>query len=266
MNLSLCSLASGSSGNTTYVAAGNTRLLVDAGLTGRRIIELLSGIGVLPETLNGILVTHEHIDHVKGVGVLARKFHIPIYANENTFEAMYKTVGEIPAWQRRYFDTGDDFYIGDLAVMPFAISHDAAEPVGFRLYFGGRSVAMATDMGIMPKKVIGQLAGTDLVLIESNHDADLVLQNAHYPQRLKQRILGNKGHLSNASCAQALLALGETGVRHALLGHLSHENNTPELAMSTVTDFLKDQGVLNGRDIYIGMTWRDHAGGIYTVE
>ncbi len=266
MNLALCSLSSGSSGNVSFVAAGNTRLLVDAGLTGRRVMELLNGIDVLPETLSGILVTHEHIDHVKGVGVLARKFRIPVYANEKTFEAMYKTVGEIPPWQRRYFDTGDDFYIGDLAVTPFGISHDAAEPVGFRLYYGGRSVALATDMGIMPKKVVQQLAGADLVLIESNHDPELLRHNPHYPERLKRRILGNKGHLSNMACAEALMTLGETGVRHALLGHLSHENNTPELAMGTVTEQLKEKGVLNGRDIHIDMTWRDRAGGMYTVE
>lgn len=266
MHLSLCSLSSGSSGNVSFVAAGNTRLLVDAGLTGRRVIELLGGIGVLPETLGGILVTHEHVDHVRGVGVLARKFHLPIYANEQTFEAMYHTVGEIPPWQKRIFDTGEDFYVGDLAIMPFGISHDAAEPVGFRLYYGGRSVALATDMGVMPKKVIQQLAGADLVLIESNHDPELLRHNPHYPDRLKQRILGNKGHLSNMACADALTALGETGVRHALLGHLSHENNTPELAMGTVTEQLKSRGVVNGRDIYIDMTWRDRAGGMYTVE
>lgn len=266
MRLTLCSLCSGSTGNSTYVAAGNTRLLVDAGLTGKRIVELLGDIGVLPETLTGILVTHEHIDHIRGIGVLARKYRIPIYANERTFEAMYRVAGEIPPWQRRFFDTGEDFYLGDMAVMPFAISHDTVEPVAFRLHYGGRSVAVATDMGVITRKTIGELAGSDLVLLESNHDPELLRQNPRYPERLKRRILGSKGHLSNQACGEALLKLGETGVRHALLGHLSPENNTPEMAMGAVMEYLLSHGVQAGRDIHIDMTWRDHVGGIYTVE
>ncbi len=266
MNLSLCSLSSGSSGNVTLVEAGNTRLLVDAGLTGKKTTELLGQVNVLPETLHGILVTHEHIDHVRGVGVLARKYRIPIYANENTWEGMYKSVGEIAAWQRRVFNTGEDFYVEDIGITSFAISHDANEPVAFRLHYGGRSVAVATDMGVVTKRVIRNLAGTDLVLLESNHDPQMVMNNANYPYRLKQRILGNKGHLSNEDCAQALLKLGETGVKHALLGHLSHENNTPDLAMNTVCEQLLKCGVEAGRDIQIDMTWRERIGGKYIVE
>jgi phosphoribosyl 1,2-cyclic phosphodiesterase len=266
MNLSLCSLSSGSSGNVTYIAAGKTRLLVDAGLTGKRITELLGQIGVLPEMLNGILVTHEHVDHVRGVGVLARKYRIPVYANEKTWEAMYRQVGEVAPWQRRVFNTEEDFYVDDLAVMPFGISHDTVEPVAFRLFYGGRSVAVATDMGTATKKVIRNLEGADLVLLESNHDPLMVMNNTCYPYRLKQRILGNKGHLSNEDCALTLLKLGETGVRHALLGHLSRDNNTPQLAMDTVCASLHAHGVAVGRDIALDMTWRDRIGGTYTIE
>ncbi len=266
MNLALCSLSSGSSGNITLVEAGETRLLVDAGLTGKRITELLGQLGILPETINGILVTHEHVDHVRGAGVLARKYRIPIYANENTWEGMYKSAGEIPAWQRRVFNTEEDFYVGDIGVTSFGISHDAREPVAFRLYHGGYSVAVATDMGVVTKRVVQNLSGTNLVLLESNHDPQMVMNNDCYPYRLKQRILGSKGHLSNEDCALTLLKLGETGVKHALLGHLSHENNTPELAMDTVCEQLLKHGVEAGRDIQVDMTWRDRIGGKYTIE
>ena len=266
MNLTLCSLSSGSGGNATYIAGGKTRLLVDAGFTGKQVSALLTQIDSMPEMIDGILVTHEHFDHVKGVGVLARKYRIPVYANERTWEAMYRTVGEIPAWQRRVFSTEEDFYIGDLAVTPFGISHDTVEPVAFRIHYGGHSVAVATDMGCTNKKVIRQLSGVNLVILESNHDPDMVLQNPCYPIYLKKRILGNKGHSSNETCAETLLKLSETGVKHALLGHLSRENNTPELAMNTVKDQLSLQGVQCGRDIAVSMTWRDRHSGIFAIE
>jgi len=150
-------------------------------------------------------------------------------------------VGEVPVGQRRVFETDYDFYVGDLAVMPIAIQHDAVEPVAFRLYAGGRSVAVATDMGTVPKRVLRQLAGTDLLLMESNHDEEMLRQNMRYPESLKQRILGNRGHLSD-------------------------DNNTPELAMHTVSHQLERQGLKVGRDILLDMAWRDRVGGYYVIE
>ena len=266
MKLEFCSLNSGSNGNSTYVAAGNTRVLVDAGLSGKTILGALDTIGMLPETLSAILVTHEHIDHIKGVGILSRKFHIPVYANAYTWEKMYRIVGDIPAAQRRVFETDNDFYIGDLAVMPFAIPHDTVDPVAFRLYAGGRSVAVATDMGYTPKSVIKHLAGSDLVLLESNHDVEMLSSNDRYPLSLIKRILGKHGHLSNSTCAETLMRLYETGVSKALLGHLSQDNNTPELAMRTVSDILSGEGLRPGQDILLEMTWRDRVSGYYTIE
>jgi len=172
----------------------------------------------------------------------------------------------VPIGQRRVFETDYDFYVGDLAVMPIAIQHDAVEPVAFRLYAGGRSVAVATDMGTVPKRVLRQLAGTDLLLMESNHDEEMLRQNMRYPESLKQRILGNRGHLSNSSCAVTLMELYETGVRRAVLGHLSDDNNTPELAMHTVSHQLERQGLKVGRDILLDMAWRDRVGGYYVIE
>lgn len=268
MKIEFCSLNSGSNGNATFAAAGRTRLLIDAGLPGRRITQALESIDVLPETIDAILVTHEHSDHIQGVGVLSRKYHIPVYANEGTWEtsAMRRIVGEIPPGMRRVFQSEDDFYIGDFGVMPMPISHDSADPVAFRLFAGSRSVSVATDMGRVPKKVLRFLAGSDLVLLESNHDPDMVLGNVRYPEALKRRILGARGHLSNIVCAQTLMGLYETGVHHALLGHLSQDNNTPELAMHTVQTELIRQGLKPGVDIRLDLTWRDRIGGYYTLE
>ena len=266
MKLEFCSLNSGSNGNVSFVSAGGTRLLIDAGLPGRSITGMLDQIGVLPETLSGILVTHEHLDHVKGVGVLSRKYRIPVYANEGTWQAMYRTVGEVQPHLRRVFESGTDFFVGDIGVMPIPISHDTVDPVAFRLYAGNRSVAVATDMGRVTKQVLRHLSGADLILLESNHDPQMLEHNARYPEALKRRILGTRGHLSNLSCAQTLLALHETGVRQALLGHLSQDNNTPELAMQTVRDELNRQGVRPDQDIRLEMAWRDRVGGYFTIE
>ena len=266
MKLEFCPLNSGSNGNVSFVAAGGTRLLIDAGLPGRSITAMLDKIGVLPETLNGILVTHEHLDHVKGVGVLSRRYRIPVYANEATWQAMYRTVGEVPPHLRRVFESEADFFVGDIGVLPIPISHDTVEPVAFRLFAGSRSVAVATDMGRVTKPVLRHLAGADLILLESNHDPEMLRLNTHYPEALKRRILGTRGHLSTLSCAQPLQAQHDTGVRQALLGHLSGDNNTPELAMHTVMDELGRQGVRPGQDIRLEMAWRDRVGGYFTIE
>ena len=266
MELTFCPLFSGSSGNALLVAAGDTRILIDAGLSGRTVAQALESVGVLPETLSGILVTHEHSDHVRGVGILSRKYRIPVFANEPTWNAMARSVGEILPGCRRFFDTEGDFYIGELAVKPFAIPHDAAAPVGYRVYYGGRSLATATDMGYFKKSVGQTIAGSDLVLLESNHDPDMLLSNPHYSSALKQRILSTHGHMSNACCAEALCKLYATGVKHIVLGHLSGENNTPELAMNTAIQKAVDDGLAPGQDIHIDMAWRDHVGSVYTIE
>ena len=231
MRFTFCPLFSGSSGNALYMGAGDTRILIDAGLSGRTVSDALNSIGVLPETLSGILVTHEHSDHVKGVGILSRKYHLPIYANARTF----------------------------------SVPHDAADPVGYRVYFGACSAATATDMGYFSKTALDALSGVDILVLESNHDIDMLRENEHYTAALKSRILGRHGHLSNEACAEALWLLYRTGVRHAVLGHLSHENNTPELAMRTVCEAMQAHGLRVGLDISVDMAWRDHVGGIYEL-
>lgn len=265
MKITFCSLFSGSSGNAVYIGAGDTHLLVDAGLPGKAVSEALLRIGVLPETLTAILVTHEHSDHVKGVGVLSRKYRIPVYANARTWDAMERQVGNITPGCRRMFDSGDLFYINDVSVLPYAISHDAAEPVGYRIDYGGHSVATATDMGVFTKRILKTLEGVDLLLLESNYDPDMLRANEHYSQHLKTRIQSRYGHLSNGACAGAIFELQKTGVRDIVLGHLSKENNTPELAMNTVCELLAERGVLIGEDVRLGMAWRDRVGDRYEI-
>lgn len=266
MRMIFCPLFSGSSGNALFVQAGNTRLLIDAGKSGKCIREALDAIGVDPASLNAILVTHEHTDHIAGVGVLSRKYHIPIFANSPTWCAMEHKIGEISPGLRLYFDSHADFYIGDIGVVPFRIPHDASEPVGYRLYYGGLSLSTATDLGHFTKAVREQIQGSDLVLLESNHDPEMLRHNEHYTAALKQRILGNRGHLSNEACADALIQLAATGVKQVILGHLSGENNLPELALSVSRERAAQEGLELGRDLSLDVALRDRVGSVYTLE
>lgn len=266
MEMIFCPLFSGSSGNALYVATERTRLLIDAGLPGKTVVDALCGIGVNPASLSAILITHEHTDHVKGAGILSRKFNLPIYATPGTWYAMEQSIGPVRERNRREFYPDTDFFVDDIGVTPFDIPHDAAEPVGYRLNHGAFSVATATDMGIIRKNVLAQLSGVDILLLESNHDPEMLKQNPHYSQALKKRILGNKGHLSNDACAEAVLSLADTGVRHVVLGHLSAENNLPELAYGTTCRALDRAGILCGQDVTVDMAWRDRVGGVYVIR
>ena len=266
MEMIFCPLYSGSSGNALFVQAGQTRVLIDAGKPGKTVAEALRLIGVEPETLSAVLITHEHSDHISGAGVLCRRYHVPVYATEDTWRAMDRKVGEIPAHLRCTFDKRQDFYLGDLGVAPFAIPHDAADPVGYRLWSGSLSISTATDLGYFSKGVFSAVAGSSLVLLESNHDPDMLMANPHYSAHLKQRILSNRGHLSNEACANALIQLVESGVHHVLLGHLSGENNRPELALETSENRAEEAGIRLGQDVSIDMAWRDRVGGVYSLK
>lgn len=266
MEMIFCPLYSGSSGNALFVQYGETRLLIDAGKSGKMIADALRYIGVDPASLNGILITHEHSDHIQGAGVISRKYNLPIYATQGTWQAMESKIGKISEGMRRTFDKTQDFYLGQIGVVPFAIPHDAADPVGFRLYGGGASIATATDLGYFPARVKDAIAGSDLVLLESNHDPDMLRNNEHYSALLKKRILSNKGHLSNQACAEALVALVNTGVKNVILGHLSGENNKPELALSTSENMAELEGIRLGIDLHLDLAWRDRVGGVYTLR
>lgn len=255
-------LFSGSSGNSTFIEAGNVRLLVDAGLPGSRIEEALEAVGAPASTLTAILVTHEHTDHIKGVGVLSRRHQIPIYANAPCWAAMENQIGPMKANCVRVFETGRDFYIGGVNVTPFLIPHDAAEPVGYTFSHGGYKAGVLTDIGHMDEHLFDAVQGCNILLLEANHDVDM-LKAGRYPYALKQRILSRKGHLSNEDSGRALCRLYAGGLRNAVLGHLSSENNSERVAMDTVADTLRNQDIVNMR---IAMSYRDRPCGVFHIE
>ena len=266
MSMYFCPLYSGSSGNCLFVQYGSTRLLIDAGKSGKTIADALTQIGADPGTVSGLLITHEHSDHISGAGILARKFGIPVYATAETWMAMETKIGKVPTELRREINAGSEFWLGDIGVSPFSIPHDAADPVGYRLYGGKNSISTATDLGCFTENVYSHIRGSDMVLLESNHDPDMLKQNPHYNAALKRRILGNLGHLSNEACAEALIRLIRGGTRNVLLGHLSGENNTPELAMEVNCRITEREGIRRGTDLNLGIALRDQIGHVYTLE
>ncbi len=231
----LCSIASGSSGNCIYVGSDNTHLLVDTGISAKRVIAGVQELGVKPEELSGILITHEHSDHIQGLGVFSRKYGIPIYGTAGTIEAIVNTttLGAYDKSLHRVISTDEAFEISDLSIMPFRISHDAAQPCGYVVNHGKKKVAVATDMGTYDEYTISHLQKLDALLLESNHDVNM-LQVGTYPYYLKQRILSNVGHLSNENAGRLLCRLLHDGMKEIHLGHLSKENNYEQLAYETV--------------------------------
>ncbi len=259
-----CPLYSGSSGNALLVLADGAALLVDAGLPGRVVAEALAAAGVAPEQLSGILVTHEHSDHVKGVGILARRYRLPVYANAGTWRGMLPLIGEIPPAQMRVFETERDFYLGGVNVLPYKTPHDANESVGFVFQSGGSKLSILTDAGHVNERMLDAVSGSGLILIESNHDVEM-LKAGRYPFPLKRRILGDEGHLSNDACGAALTALYGRGVRRAVLGHLSRENNFESLALETVRAALRASDVPD-EAFALSVAHRDRGGEIYEVD
>lgn len=256
-------LFSGSSGNCSLVSAGGVNILVDAGMTGKAILSALADVEVDPSDINAIVVTHEHSDHIKGVGVLSRKFNIPVYANEGTWKAMSPLIGDVALRNIRTFVTGQNFYIGDVDVTPFAISHDAAEPVGYSFFNKGSRLVSMTDTGYVTEKLRETAAGADLLFLESNHDIEM-LKNGPYPYQLKKRILSEKGHLSNTAAGELAVKLYGTGVRRAILAHLSRENNSEAIAYGSVRRALAENGI-SEKDYFLTVAHRDRVTGIFEI-
>lgn len=255
----LCSLYSGSSGNSIFVASDNTRILSDAGLSAKKIIEALCSIGEKPGELSGILVSHEHIDHVRGAGIMSRKFNLPIYASEGTWQAMGEMIGPVMECNRRVFSSYEPFKIGDIEVKPFPIPHDANEPVGYSYGNNGKKVTIATDIGHISIELLHFLEDSDLLLLESNHDLEM-LKVGPYPWNLKRRIAGDNGHLSNEAAGKVIAYMAEKGTKRFLLGHLSKENNFPELAYQTVCNALCEKSLQAGTDVMVDVAMRDSVG------
>ena len=263
--MTLCPLFSGSSGNSIFLSCGGVRLLVDAGMSAAREEAALREIGVDVRELDGVLVTHEHVDHVRGLGVLCRKYGLPVYANEGTWQGILEKESGIPARCVRTFYTGEDFYIGAMSVHPFPIPHDALEPVGYTLSCQGLSCGIATDIGHIEEGWMRAVSGCQALVLEANHDVEMV-ERGPYPLRLKKRILSRNGHLSNADCAKALLQLAQAGTRAVFLAHLSADNNLPELAYNTVCGALTEAGFDVGGAISVSVARRDRVSDMAVLE
>ena len=263
----LCSIASGSSGNSIYVGDDHTHLLVDAGISKKRIDEGLHTLGIKGEELSGILVTHEHSDHIQGLGVFSRKYGIPIYATKGTLAGImeYKSLGKMPEGLLHEVEMDKKFVLGDMEILPFAISHDAKEPSGYRIEHGEKSVAVATDLGIYDEYTVEHLKNLDAVLLEANHDIQR-LEVGPYPYQLKRRVMGDKGHLSNELSGRLLCDILHDNLKCVLLGHLSKENNYAELAYETVKlEVTIGNNPYNGDDIPLMVAKRDRVSEIITV-
>jgi len=227
-------LGSGSAGNCAYIETEEARVLVDAGFSLRQIRKRLETIGRVPEKLTGILVTHEHSDHVNGLAKIIEKLHIPIYCNRLTHEALqYQTRTKLPA---KVFSTGCPFEIGDILVENFSVPHDAQDPVGFLLRTPGGNIGFLTDLGHATKLVLERVRSANVLVLETNHDIKMLQDCPHRPWSLKQRILGRHGHLSNEAAADAADQVMSTELRHLYLGHISRECNKPELAMKVMAE------------------------------
>lgn len=251
-------LGSGSKGNCTLVEAGTTRLLIDNGFSGKELIARLHSIDVRPETLTAIVVTHEHDDHVKGIGVVSRRFNLPVYANAATHRAAEQRVGQVR--ERHEFGTGESFTINDLHIHPFAVSHDTADPVGFVVSDGRSALGYCTDTGTITWLIRHHLRNCRALVLEANHDLQM-LQQGPYPFPLKQRVLSIQGHLANNDSLEFAGCLINERLRALVLAHLSEINNDPNLVRAEARRRLPTG---EGVQVFVAEQWR--AGPVLEIE
>lgn len=231
-------LASGSKGNAIYLSDGETAILVDAGLSGIEIERRLQRRGIAPGSLSAILVTHEHKDHVQGVGILARRFSLPVYISKNTWVAAFAQIGEVK--EVHHFRCGSSFALKTLTVHPFSLSHDAEDPAGFTVSRNGIKIGIATDLGVATALAKTHLQKCALLILESNHD-DKMLEDGPYPWPVKQRIKSRTGHLSNEEASGLLNAVCHAGLEHVILAHMSETNNTPQKVLEAAAKVIKSK-------------------------
>lgn len=248
MSLQYSVLASGSTGNAIYVATPQQRILIDAGLSGKAMEALLKKVDCSPKEIDAILVSHEHSDHIKGVGILARKHNIPIYANEKTWQAMDSQVGKIDTDLKFVFKMEETKSFGNIDVESFGVSHDAAEPMFYVFHHEGKKLSVMTDTGYVSDRMKGTIKDSDVFVFESNHDMNM-LRMGNYPWSVKRRILSDVGHVSNEDAAIALAEVVGDKPTRVYLAHLSKDNNMKDLARLTVEQTLAEQGVIVGEKL-----------------
>lgn len=254
----LCPIASGSSGNCTYIEAGENRFLVDIGISGKRVVEGLESLDIDPSSINGILITHEHSDHIKGVGIFHRKYQVPIFATQKTWDKLMgdQMIGKIKEEAQQVLDKDAYLEFGALKIMPYGIYHDAVDPVGYIFEYKNKKITLTTDCGTIDENILDKIKDSDGILLEFNHDTHM-LEAGSYPFYLKKRILSNVGHLNNEDAAKALVQIYHPGLKWAVLGHLSKENNVPDLAYLTAETALAENDIKVGQDIEVFVAKRD---------
>lgn len=259
-----CSIASGSSGNCHYIGYKDTNILIDAGLSGKRITKGLDEIDIDANKLNGIFVTHEHSDHIKGIGVLSRKYDLPIFVNYKTWNAIKEKIGKVKEENIKIFENDKEYAIGDMGIKPFSITHDAVDPVGFKMTDGKKAISVATDIGHVSDNIKENLLGSKLIVLESNYDKEMLLMGS-YTYALKKRVMSDIGHLSNEAAAKFAVELIKNGAENLLLAHLSRENNFPALAFETSNHILTENGMKIGKDANLEVLMRDDRSKLYNL-
>ena len=237
--LKFCSLYSGSSGNSFLVQSDETKILVDAGVSCKKIVEALASLSIAIEEIDAILVTHEHTDHTQSIGTISKKYDIPVYANRKTWQAMPNQLAKIKESNRLYFDNNKPFTLKDITILPFDIPHDAANPCGFNIIKDKTKISIATDIGHIDEGVLKNLKNSKFLLLESNYEPE-VLKYSRYPYKLKERIASPLGHLSNIEAGKTINYLADYGLENAVIAHLSNENNFPELAYKSVLEQMEE--------------------------
>ncbi|MCL2739774.1 MAG: MBL fold metallo-hydrolase [Oscillospiraceae bacterium] len=247
--MKFCTLSSGSSGNSAYLEHGGTSLLIDCGLSGRHIESCIESIGARPDAINYILITHEHIDHIRGAGVFSRKYGVPIYASSKTWDWILKrdAIGAIAPSNIRTFETGEEIYLDNIRAKAFKTPHDAVDSHGFRFECDGKIAVIATDVGHITEEIEEHILTCDVAIFEANHDEKMLI-DGEYPEYLKARILSDYGHLPNRISAQIASKMIENGTKHLILSHLSKENNTPDKVKKEMLKVITKIGAKEGAD------------------
>ena len=237
-----CSLASSSKGNVSVVYTDNTKILIDAGVSLAEIVAKLAALNIEPSQLDGILITHEHGDHIHSVGAINRKYGTRIYCHIDTYASLITKLGKVRP--NTIFTFSDSpFAIGDFTIEAFKVPHDVPCCCGFNIYNNARKITFATDLGCISEDIIARFYDSRLAILESNHDESMLMANPKYSLALKQRIKGNQGHLSNVVASKVVSRLAVNNVKQVILAHLSEENNTPELCYDTTCNYLKSIGI-----------------------
>lgn len=263
--MKVITLASGSKGNCTYIESEKVKLLIDCGISMAEVETKLKIIGVDPAQIYAILITHEHSDHIRSVGAFARKYGCFVFALSTEWEVLDKKLGKLDDVQKVKFSL-NNFFVQDITISPFQLSHDAHSCVGYSFYNQGNKISIATDFGVPSNNILQNLKDSNILIIEANHDENLLLNNPKYSAILKQRILSSKGHISNKTCASVIQKIFTPNLTQIILAHLSEENNTPNLAYETVKAELEKYGLIEGKHLYIDVASQHNMGHLFELK